>query len=265
MRRSATGGLLPQRDGRFFRHQEVCLHIPSVGLLGSPDLVLPQGRAMRGGLAFLGRRAETDPGPRRDEAGAPGLLDGSLQGLGHGGRVHAVHRLHVPAIRLVARRHIFGEADVGGAVDGDLVVVIDDAQPVQSQVPGQRRGFRRHALHDVAVGRQHPGAMIHQRRPIAVEPRRQHALGQGHAHGIAEPLTQWAGGRFNPGCVTLLGMPRRAGSPLAERLQIVQGDVISRQVQEGVEQHGGMAAAEDKPIPIRPAGILGIELEETGP
>lgn len=63
--------------------------------------------------------------------------------------------LHVPAERLVARGHVLREGDVGVAVDGDPVVVIEDDEFAQAPVPGQRCRLVGDALHVATVALNH--------------------------------------------------------------------------------------------------------------
>lgn len=65
-----------------------------------------------------------------------GLLDRSRQRLQI--VISILHRNGVPAIRLEARRNIFRERDLGVAVNGDLVVVVQHNEVVQLLRPGQR-------------------------------------------------------------------------------------------------------------------------------
>ena len=58
---------------------------------------------------------------------------------------------HVPAVRQEPRRDVLGERDARVAFDRDVVVVVDPAEIVEAQVAGQRRRFRRNALHHAAV------------------------------------------------------------------------------------------------------------------
>ena len=58
---------------------------------------------------------------------------------------------HVPAIAEKARRDVLGEGEARVAFDGDVVVVVDPAQVVEAEMPGQRGRLRADALHQAAV------------------------------------------------------------------------------------------------------------------
>jgi hypothetical protein len=52
---------------------------------------------------------------------------------------------------------------------------------------------------------------------------------------------------------------------LAEVLQVPQLQVVAREVEEGVEEHGSVAQGQNEPVPVRPGGIGGIVSEVPGP
>ena len=68
--------------------------------------------------------------------------------------------LHVPAVRLEALADVLGEGEVRGAVDGDVVVVVEEDELAQLQVTGEGGGFAADALHQVAVAGEHVGVVI---------------------------------------------------------------------------------------------------------
>jgi len=60
-------------------------------------------------------------------------------------------------------------------------------------------------------------------------------------------------------------MARGAGPPLPKGLQVVQAQIVSRKVEEGVEKHGAVAQGEDEPVPIGPGGIQRVVPKVLGP
>ena len=89
----------------------------------------------------------------------------SLRAVGEGGvdgvEVVAVgHVQHVPAVALEAPADVLGEGQVGVAVDGDAVVVVEHDELAELQVPGEDCAPRCHALHQVAVADERPDAVI---------------------------------------------------------------------------------------------------------
>ncbi len=99
----------------------------------------------------------------------------------------------------------------------------------------------------------------------AVEPRRQHALRDGQTDGVGEPLPQGPGGHLHPRGEAALGVAGAQGAPLAEPRQLLQREVVARQVKEGVEQHRGVSGGEDEPIAVGPARVGRIVLQVPRP
>lgn len=102
--------------------------------------------------------------------------------------VHVFHRLHVPAVRLVALAHVLREGQVRLAVDGDLVVVVEDDELAQAQVARQGAGLGGDALLQAAVAADDVGVVVHHGRALAVVDGRQVRLRHGQAHGVGDSL-----------------------------------------------------------------------------
>ena len=74
------------------------------------------------------------------------------------------HVQHAPAVSLEAPARILGEAQPGVAVDGDAVVIVDQRELAELQVPGEACRLAGDALHQVPVADERPGAVIDDRR-----------------------------------------------------------------------------------------------------
>jgi len=172
---------------------------------------------------------------------------------------------HVPAVGCEAARRVVGEPALDVTVDGNAVVVVEDNQFAQAQGARQRAHLVGDPLHETAVAGEDIGEVIDERVAVAVELGRQGALGDGHADGVGEPLTERTGGRLHARCVTDLGMPGGHGMQLPEAFDLLQGQIVAAQVQQGIEQHGAVPVGEHEAIAIRPGGIRGIVLEEVVP
>ncbi|KWV86533.1 hypothetical protein PFLmoz3_03966 [Pseudomonas fluorescens] len=130
----------------------------------------------------------------------------------------------VPAIRLEALDHVFTERQLSVALDADGVVVIDPAQVIELQVPGQGRGFAADAFHHVAVTAQGVDVVVKQHLAVAVEALSQPTLGHGHAHAVGAALAQRAGGGFYACGHAVLRVARGLGAHLPELLDILEAD-----------------------------------------
>ena len=169
---------------------------------------------------------------------------------------------HVPSAGGKARLLIghIGQRDL--AVDGDAVVVPQHDQPRQFQLARQRNRLLADALHQAAVTRDHPGAVVDQLGP---HPRPQGFLGDGEADGIGQPLAQGAGRGLDPRRMAVLGVPGGDRPPLPERLDLGHRHVgIAGQVQQGIEQHRPMPRRQDEPVAVGPVGRACVIGQVTG-
>ena len=248
-------------------HLEVLVGVPAVGLLGRPDLVLAQRRAVRLGGALAVGRPPGDVAAQPDEASAarsppprPGRRPRSPPG-----------RWRPPRPGCASRRpgsapgHVLGEGDGGRPVDGDPIVVVQHRQLAQPQVPGQRRRLGRHPLHHVPVAAEHPGPVVDHLLPGPVVAGRQQPLGDREPDPVADPLPQRPGGHLHPRRVPVLGMAGGERAPLALLLEVADPERVAGEVQHRVLQHRGVPVGQDEPVPVEPLRVGRVELEEPGP
>lgn len=199
--------------------------------------------------------AEADVAPDGDEGGAL-VQFGELYGVAEGVQVVGIlHPKGLPAVSPVAPEDILGEGQAGGAVNGDAVVVPKDDKLGKPPKAGQGAGLPRNPFHQVPVRGQDVGVMVHHGVPGAVELGGELPLRQGEAHGGGDALAQGPRGHLHPGGVAALGMARGLGAPLAEAFKLLQGKVVAREVEDGVEEHGAVPGGKDKAVPVRPGGV----------
>src|SRR5439155_1022196 len=132
--------------------------------------------ASAGGGANVGRPS-SQPSARRPARDAPG---GGERRVERAEVVAVRHALHVPAVALEPLRRVVREREIGLAVDGDAIVVVDPDQTTELQMAGERAGFVRRALHQVAVGREEISAMVEDAVPRLVEQLGEVRLGERH-------------------------------------------------------------------------------------
>ena len=105
------------------------------------QFVFAERAAVRGEVVLLLRAAIADVRAHQDQRGpALGLrlLDGVRDVVG----VVAIrHRARVPAICLETLGDVFGEIELGGAGERNVVLIVEVNQLAQLQVAGQRRRF----------------------------------------------------------------------------------------------------------------------------
>ena len=129
---------------------------------------------------------------------------------------------HVPLVGKKARRDVLGEGDVRVAFDGDVVVVVDPAQVVETEMPGQRGRLRADAFHQAAVAADRVDVVVEDVETGPVVPRSQPLPRDRHADAGGDPRAQRTGGRFNPGHEMILRMSRCLAAELAEVADVVQ-------------------------------------------
>ena len=99
------------------------------------------------------------------------------------------------------------------------------------------------ALHEIAVGGEHVGVMIDDRR----EMRGQHPLGERHADRGRDPLPERTGRRFDADRVAVFGMARRLRADLAEGLQIVDRQPLCRRRRRSDREARRAASSRGRP------------------
>ena len=162
--------------------------------------------------------------------------------------------------------------------DRDVVVVVDPAEVVEAEVAGQRRRFRRDALHQAAVAAHGVDVVVEdlEARPVVAvgEP----LLRDGHAHAGRHALPERAGGGLHARDPVVFRMPGRLAVELAEVADVVERHrglpqplvvgihrLRPGQMQHRPEQHRGVAVGEHEPIAIGPDRILRIEAHHAVP
>lgn len=166
--------------------------------------------------ALLVRGALPDDRGQDDEGRLLSLGLGLGDELGDAGEV--VHRSleDLPAVGLVALGNVLGEGDVGGAVDGDLVGVVEGDELPEPQVSRQG-GFGSDALLEAAVADQGVGVVVHDRALRRVEPGGEDALGDRHADGRRDALAEAGGEDADAGGPCRASRVAGAGGPTTWR------------------------------------------------
>src|ERR1700733_12779101 len=95
-----------------------------------------------------------------------------------------------------------------------------------------------------------------------VELAREELLSHSHADRVGETLTERPGGGFNPDVEVVFRVTRGARAELAEILDFVDGERIAGKIQDRIQEHRSVAVREHEPVPVDPAGIAGIVLED---
>ena len=226
-------------------------------LLRRPDLGLAERRSVRLRGVDRVRRRVRDVRPEDDQRGAVFL------GLGCRERAEerveilgVVDVLDVPAVGLEALALVLGREREGRrAVDRDVVVVVDVDEPTEAEVAGDRGGLLGDALHHVAVGADRVDPRVDDlvMRPVVAVG--EEALRDRHPDAVREALAERPGRRLDAGGVAPLGVAGRPRAPLPELLQVVEREVVAREMERRVLEDARVTGGEDEAVAARPVRI----------
>ena len=191
---------------------------PAEDLLGPPDLLRAKRGAVRLRGVPLGRRRIGDDGAEDHQCRTHGLRAGLLQRLRDRGEIVAVPDPDdVPSVGLETAWHLLAEGERRVAVDGDVIVVVEQGELAQPEMTREGDRLARDPFHQVAVAGERPGPVVHDIVARPVELLGQQALGDGHARPRCRPpgpAGRWWSPR--PACVPAPDDPACA-SPTAGR------------------------------------------------
>src|SRR5712664_481265 len=144
-------------------NQKLGVSRPAIGLLYELDLFFAERLAVRSARILTMRRTIADMtiddydgrSARRARSSPQRVLD-AIQIVG------IPYAKDVPSVRQKASCHIFGERNIGFALDGDVIVVVDPAEVIELQVPRKRSCLARDAFHHAAVAAERVNAIAEQ-------------------------------------------------------------------------------------------------------
>ena len=252
---------------------------PSVAALGKADLLVAERLAVGFGGVLLVRGTVADVAVENDEGRAALRLPEDLKGVLDAIDVVGVaDPQNVPPVTQEPGRDVLREGDARVPLDGDVVVVVDPAEVVEAQVAGQRRRFRRNALHHAAVSANGIDVVVEDLEAGPVVAVGEPLLGDGHAHARGDALPERTGGGLDARDPVVLGVTRGLAVELAEAADVVERHRglpqplvfgIHRlrlgEVEHGPEQHRGVTVREHEPIAVGPDRVLRIEAHDAVP
>ncbi|MNS45853.1 hypothetical protein D3C72_783310 [compost metagenome] len=216
--------------------------------------------------AGLVRGTVTDDGAAADQGRLAGLGLGGFDGGVDGFRVVTVNgRDDVPAVGFETLGGVVGEPAFHVTVDGDAVVIPERDQFAQLQSTGQGARLVGDTFHQAAVAHEGVGVVVDDVVTRLVELLGHGLLGDRHAHGIGDALTQRASGGLDARGITVLRVTRGARVQLAEVFQIIDGEVVTGEMQQGVQQHGAVAVGQHEAVTVGPLGVVRVVLEVATP
>ena len=168
----------------------------------------------------------------------------------------------VPAVRPEAHARVVAIGQLGGAVDGDVVVVVDADELAEPEMAGQRPRLVADAFHEVAVAHDHECEVV---AHVGAVPGPQVGLGHGHADGVGDALPERAGGDLDARGVTELGMARCLRAELPERLEVVELEAEACEMQHRIQQDRCVPTREHEAVTVEPLRTVGVVVHDPGP
>ncbi|EKD96647.1 MAG: hypothetical protein ACD_23C01360G0002 [uncultured bacterium] len=111
------------------------------------------------------------------------------------------------------------------------------------------------AFHQATVAKEGPGVVIDNGMSGSIEFNSHEFFCQGHANRVGNPLTQGATGGLDARGVAVFRVAWCFAVQLPKCLQIFNAQVITRQMQQAIQQHGTVPVGEHEAITVRPLGI----------
>src|SRR6266404_796712 len=120
-------------------HEKLGVRRPAIRLLYELDLIFAERLAVRSTCILTMRRTiadmtidDYDRWSSRRSRGIPQCVLDAIQVIG------IPNAKDVPSVREKAARHILGEGNIGFTFDRDVIVVVDPAEIIELEVPGDR-------------------------------------------------------------------------------------------------------------------------------
>ena len=126
---------------------------------------------------------------------------------------------------------------------------------------GERRRLAADALLEVAVAGEDEDVVVEEALADGRLRVEQPALATGrhrHPDRVADALAERAGGGLDAGGVAVLGVAGRQAAPGAQRLEVVELEAVTGEVELDVEGEAGVAAGQHEPVAARPVRVGGV-------
>src|SRR5215213_9777702 len=110
----------------------------------------------------------------------------------------------------------------------------------------QRRGFAGNSFHQIAIRNDPIYIGADDLMPWLIERCGKVCFGYRHANPLPKSLAQGAGCRLYTGRQSVFRVSRRFAVKLAKMLDLVEREIISRQMEQGIQKHGTMPTRKDE-------------------
>ena len=123
----------------------------------------------------------------------------------------------------------------------------------------------RDAFHQAAVAEKHVGVVIDDRSAGTIERRGEMRFRERHADRVREPLAERPRGGLDAERNVALGMPGGSAAELAKFLELVESDLVAREIGDRIQEHRAVAVRQDESVAVVPMRIARIEAQVVVP
>ena len=184
-----------------------------------------------------------------------------VQGVEKSLHVVAVDFLNIETVGFETFPGVLALRDVRHRVERDRVVVVNQNQIIEAEVPGERARLRGNAFLQTAVAGETNDVLIENHVLVRVETRGRHLRRHRHADRIRDALSERAGGAFDARRFKKFRMARRLAVQLPEAFDFLHRQIVAAQVQPRVKEHAAVARGENEIIAADPARLVGVVFE----
>src|SRR3989442_9342226 len=143
----------------------------------------------------------------------------------------------MPSVGLETLLDVLGEAFASRTVQTYRVLIVQIDEIAEPEMPRQGGGLAGNAFHQVPVAHQAEDPIVQQPKVFPIVPRGEILLRDCHPHAVTESLSEGARSGLHSCRQAMLGMPGCPTPPLAETLDFLHGQVVTREVKERIKKH----------------------------
>jgi hypothetical protein len=173
-----------------------------------------------------------------------------------------VNAQHLPTVGFEAGVGVLGEAEIGGTVEGDEIVIVKEDELAESEGAGEGSGFMGDAFHQVAVAADAVGMVVDDLEAGLIVDGGEVLFRDGQAYRHREALAEGAGSDFDTVGEMGFRMAGGLGVVLAEALEVVEGELVAGEKETSIKKRGGVTVGEDEAVTVGLFGISRVVLHE---
>ena len=174
----------------------------------------------------------------------------------------AVNGHGVPAERTEELLRVLALSELRHRVKRHVIGVVNENEVVQSVVPRESGRLARDAFLKATVTGEHDDVVVDNPVLGGIVFGGRHFAAEGEADSVRHTLAERAGGAFDADGLKGLRMTRSLAAQRAEVRDLLHWQIIAREMQPSVEEHGAMACREHKAVTVQPLRVGWIALQK---